>query len=340
MPRPAAEGLRQGPGGPALPHPVRRDGGGAPRPRAVRLDEEGDRAVLRGQVPQDRAAAQRDLRRPAHARAPGKVPRAEERPGGEALRQAAGQHRRGRRGGGGLARQDRAVHGRHHDAPVRGGEGGKAHPRGGPAGHAARSRPRHLSLPHLLLAPCGLRLGRGGSAAVVDHEGRGGDQGLLELRRGRAVRHGALRRRGRAAAKARRVRGGVRGDHGQAASGGVVRLRGHLLRLQGPGRHGGGAHQPRRAGLQGVHPRVHGLLHRGHGNRPASPSRACSMGRGPCTRSSPGGRRTSAPSAPSTGFPRTRADYVHFIEERICAPITWISVGPNREQTIRKEARS
>ncbi len=32
-----AEDLREGPGGPALPHPVRRDGRGAPRPRAVRL---------------------------------------------------------------------------------------------------------------------------------------------------------------------------------------------------------------------------------------------------------------------------------------------------------------
>ena len=40
------------------------------------------------------------------------------------------------------------------------------------------------------------------------------------------------------------------------------------------------------------------------------------------------------------GLPKKARDYVHFIEERICAPITWISVGPNREQTIRKEARS
>jgi adenylosuccinate synthase len=39
-------------------------------------------------------------------------------------------------------------------------------------------------------------------------------------------------------------------------------------------------------------------------------------------------------------LPQNAKAYVRFIEERICAPITWISVGPNREQTIRREARS
>jgi adenylosuccinate synthase len=38
-------------------------------------------------------------------------------------------------------------------------------------------------------------------------------------------------------------------------------------------------------------------------------------------------------------LPENARRYVQFIEERISAPITWISVGPNREQTIRKEAR-
>jgi adenylosuccinate synthase len=35
-------------------------------------------------------------------------------------------------------------------------------------------------------------------------------------------------------------------------------------------------------------------------------------------------------------LPQNAKRYVHFIEERIRTPITWISVGPNREQTIRK----
>jgi adenylosuccinate synthase len=39
-------------------------------------------------------------------------------------------------------------------------------------------------------------------------------------------------------------------------------------------------------------------------------------------------------------LPPNAKAYVRFIEERIDAPITWISVGPNREQTIRREARS
>jgi adenylosuccinate synthase len=39
-------------------------------------------------------------------------------------------------------------------------------------------------------------------------------------------------------------------------------------------------------------------------------------------------------------LPENARRYVKFIEERISAPIAWISVGPNREQTIRKESRS
>jgi adenylosuccinate synthase len=39
-------------------------------------------------------------------------------------------------------------------------------------------------------------------------------------------------------------------------------------------------------------------------------------------------------------LPQNARRYVHFIEERIRTPITWISVGPNREQTIRKEPRA
>ncbi len=39
-------------------------------------------------------------------------------------------------------------------------------------------------------------------------------------------------------------------------------------------------------------------------------------------------------------LPQNAKAYVRFIEQRICAPITWISVGPNREQTIRREVRS
>ncbi len=38
-------------------------------------------------------------------------------------------------------------------------------------------------------------------------------------------------------------------------------------------------------------------------------------------------------------LPENARRYVHFIEKRIHTPITWISVGPNREQTIRKEPR-
>ncbi len=39
-------------------------------------------------------------------------------------------------------------------------------------------------------------------------------------------------------------------------------------------------------------------------------------------------------------LPANAKAYVRFIEERIHTPITWISVGPSREQTIRREARS
>lgn len=39
-------------------------------------------------------------------------------------------------------------------------------------------------------------------------------------------------------------------------------------------------------------------------------------------------------------LPPNAKAYVRFIEERIGAPLTWISVGPNREQTIRREALS
>jgi adenylosuccinate synthase len=39
-------------------------------------------------------------------------------------------------------------------------------------------------------------------------------------------------------------------------------------------------------------------------------------------------------------LPENARRYVHFIEERIAAPITWISVGPDRQQTLRKEPRS
>jgi adenylosuccinate synthase len=39
-------------------------------------------------------------------------------------------------------------------------------------------------------------------------------------------------------------------------------------------------------------------------------------------------------------LPQNAKAYVRFIEDRIRAPITWISVGPGREQTIRREARS
>jgi adenylosuccinate synthase len=39
-------------------------------------------------------------------------------------------------------------------------------------------------------------------------------------------------------------------------------------------------------------------------------------------------------------LPENARRYVNFIEERISAPITWISVGPDRQQTMRKEPRS
>ena len=225
---------------------------------------------------------------------------------------------------------------RHDHAPPGRGGGGQDDPPGRPAGHAARSRPRHLSLSHLLLAACGLRRGGRGGSAVGHHPGGRRHKGVLELRRRRALRHGAAGRGGGDAAKARRVRGGIRRHNGTGRGGWAGST------AWPPATAAACRAQPRRPSptstswATGTRSRSAPPTRSTGRQRRRSPSPGCWTRRARSTRSCRAGRRTSRRARRFEDLPPRARDYVLFIEKRIRTPIKWISVGPRREQIIKR----
>ena len=137
----------------------------------------------------------------------------------------------------------------------RGDARGQVDPVRGRAGHAARHRPRHLSVRHLVERLDRRRLHRPRRRSARDRRRAGRGQGLHDARRRRAAADRADRRDGRAAARQRqRVR---RGDRPSAPLR-LVRRGGRALRRPHQRPRRAGADQARRA----RRPRAHRHLHR------------------------------------------------------------------------------
>ena len=113
---------------------------------------------------------------------------------GQDLQPQGARRRRGRRHPAGAGRGLQAPHRRRPLPAQRRARGGRDGAAGGLAGHAARRRPRHVSLCHVVESDGGRRGGRLRHRPDPHHHGAGHPQGLHHPRRLGSVPHRAVRR--------------------------------------------------------------------------------------------------------------------------------------------------
>ena len=210
----------------------------------------------------------------------------------------------------------------------------------GRAGRAARHRPRHVSVRHLVEPGRGVGLHRQPASA-----------------RRTSTRSGASPRRTRTRVGSGPFPTELDDELGEHAARERRRVR-HDDRPRAPRR----LARPRRAALRRAHQLadrarvtkldvltgldddqgLHALPRRGRRRvrpLPLPPDRCCTT-RPASTSSCPAGARTSASAASEDELPENARDYLAFIEDFIGVPIALIGVGPGRDQTIWTDGRA
>ena len=204
----------------------------------------------------------------------------------------------------------------------------------GRARDAARHRPRHVPVRHLVADARRRRVHRDRDRADADRRGDRRREGVRDARRRRAVPDRDRGARPGARARARRR---VRHGHRPRAPLRLARPRRAPLRRAAERDHVDRADEARRAlGVRraaGVHART-----------------SCATGRGPT--SSPSTRATSTPPGRSTRrstagaseldgdeLPEAARRYVEFVEHELDVEVSWVGTGAEREQVLVREAR-
>ena len=246
--------------------------------------------------------------------------------------------RRARRAGGGLGRAAGAAPRRHHLA--RPGRAAARRPRAarGRPGHAARPRPRQLPVRDLVQPGRGRRVHRRRDRAAPGRRGHRRDEGLLDAGGLRAVPHRAVRRDRQGHRGARpRVRHGDR----PAAAGRLVRRRAAALRRRGELEHAPSC-STSSTSCPGIETIRLCVAYEIDGRRvdvwPSSGD-ALSRATSRSTRTSRAGSSRSTTSAASPTCPRTPAATCRRSRTHAGVPIVFVSVGPERTQTIERAWR-
>ena len=204
----------------------------------------------------------------------------------------------------------------------------------GRPGNAARPRPRHLSVRHLLEPDRRLGLRRRRRRADRHRRRLGDHQGLLDPGRRRARSRPSSRT---STGERLRESGGEFGTTtGRPRRCGwldLVALR-YAVRLNGMT----GLVITKLDVLTGIDPLRVAVRYRhprGRRVRRRSPTTSpSSTGRRPSTRSCPASTRTSAGAAAESDLPAAARDYLDYIADFVGVPITLVGVGPGREQVI------